>query len=80
MELDGAAVNISQADGVRPSTLGSSGISSRYLSNFSLNSSTDTLDMFRRYLGRELNSLGPLYWKLCSLSFLTDGLPLSAGT
>jgi hypothetical protein len=30
MELDGAAVNISQADGVRPSTLGSSGICCRY--------------------------------------------------
>ena len=30
--------------------------------------------------GRQLNSLGPLTWKDCSLSFLMEGDPFRAGT
>ena len=46
MEFDGAAVKRLHAVGVNPSTLGSSGTLARKLSNFSLNSSTDTLEIF----------------------------------
>ena len=80
MELDGADVWRSQAAGVNPSTLGSSGTLSRNLSNCSLNSSTDTFDMFLMDGGRQLNSLGPFTWKDCSLSFLMEGDPFRAGT
>ena len=80
MEFDGAAVKRLQAVGVKPSTLGSSGTMARKLSNFSLKTSTDTLEMFLMDGGRQLNSLGPLTWKDCSLSFLTAGEPFRAGT
>ena len=59
IEFDGLAVKISQAPGVRPSTLGSSGMEDRYSSSFSLNSSTETLVMFLRVWGRQLKSFGP---------------------
>ena len=80
MEFDGAAVKRLHAVGVNPSTLGSSGTLARKLSNFSLNSSTDTLEIFLMDGGRQLNSLGPLTWKDCSLSFLMEGEPFKGGT
>ena len=64
IEFDGLAVTISQAPGVRSSTLGSSGMVDRYSYSFSLNSSTETLVMFLRVWGRHspfclLTHLGP---------------------
>ena len=67
MEIDGLAVNMSHVDGVKPSTLGSSGIIARNWSSCSLNESTGTLDMFLIDDGRQVKSLGPLTWKDCSL-------------
>ena len=46
MEFEGVAVKRLHAVGVNPSTLGSSGTLARKLSNFSLNASTDTLEIF----------------------------------
>ena len=60
IELDGAAENRSQAEGVSPSVLGSPEMFSMYLSRWYLKSSTGTLVIFLRDGGRELNSLGPL--------------------
>ena len=51
----------------------------RYLSRCSLKSSIETLLMFLICLGRELKSLGPLTWNLCSLSGFIDFLPLRGG-
>ena len=42
-----------------PGTLGSSGMTLRYLSKDPLNESTEQDDMFRRFRGKELKILGP---------------------
>ena len=79
MQLEGAAVKGSQAPGVSPSTLGSSGMFVRKRSSFSLNCSTDTLLIFLMAGGRQLNSLGPFTWNDCSLSFRILGEPFKGG-
>ena len=63
MEFEGAAVHWLQAAGVSPSTFGSSGIFSRNLSSFTLNSSTETFVVSLKDLGKALKSFGPWTWK-----------------
>ena len=80
MELEGAAENRSQAAGVSPSTLGSSGTLTRNWSSCSLNSTIVTFEIFLMDGGRQLNSFGPFTLKDYSLSFPMDGEPFKGGT
>jgi hypothetical protein len=78
-EFEGLAVTWLQMLGVISPTLGWSGSFDRKLSCFSLKSSTVVFLISLRCFGSLLKSLGPMTWKLCSLRFCTDLLPLTAG-
>ena len=77
IEFEVAALKRPYADGVKPSTLGSSGILDRNWSSLSLNSSTVIPERFVMEGGRQLKSLGPLTWKDCSLRLLIAKGPFS---
>ena len=79
MEFEGLAVIWLHTLGTRSPTFGWSGNWLRNLSSFSLNSGTETFFMFLRLAGRQLNSLGPLTWKLWFLKDWYFCFPLSWG-
>ena len=82
IELDGLAVNRSQADAMGPFTIGSSGICCRYLSRFSLNSSL-FLVIFILLLFRKIqkiwNSENSKIWNEFFKDMTTPKLKLSRG-
>ena len=59
MELEGVDVNWSQAPGMRPPILGSSGSFVKNWSSCSLKSSTEDFVKFLSLAGRQLKSFGP---------------------
>ena len=77
-EFDGFAVWWLQILETSSPIFGWSGSLQRKESYLILNSSVLMFLESLRSLGRQLNSLGPLAWKLCSLKVWTDWLPLSA--
>ena len=72
--LDCLAVILQVASGTRDPTLGWSGILDRKLSSSNLKRSWSFL-IWRNFLGRQLKSLAPSVWKLCSRSVWMAFLP-----
>ena len=62
--------------GIRPSIFGWSGTFCRYVSNFSLNSSSVHFFIFLIAFGSELNKTGPFVWKLWLFKVCIDFLVL----
>ena len=73
-EFEGCPVIWLQVAGTRPPIISWSGIDVRNWSNFSLNSCTPHLEIFLKYFGNALKSLGPCDWNV-----LTFCLPLRVG-